>query len=457
MLLREATGKKGLQIAEAIFLKQTAILHRAAKNRSKFVASCRFFKNRKVSHPQIAVPLIQQTAQSAAGKQVLVIQDTTEINFEHHAGYLSRTDAELGPTGNNKDIGFFLHPSIVIDRESGLLLGASDIYLWNRSYAKQNKQEREYAKQPLEEKESHRWISCAQQSKLVLKDATSILLIADREADIYEEFALLPDKRCHVLIRSKQNRNLYGTQQKLYEYLQLQPEAGRLGIQVRQAANRTGRQATLVVRFAQVQIERPLKRFDNSKLPEYIQLNGVWVEETTQSVPSGEKPVRWILLTTAKVEQLSDALELVRCYGLRWQIELVFASMKSEGVNTEASQLETGSALKSLTVLALLTAIRINQLRLSRNDITNTPATILFSQEQILLLEVLTGRLEGATAKQRNPHRKSTIAWAAWVIARLGGWKGYQSESPPGNKTIYEGWKDFNRLFEGWSLAQISP
>lgn len=410
-----------------------------------------------MSPQQIATPLVNQTAQAAQGRQALVIQDTSEINYEHHAGYLDRGDADLGPTGNDKDIGFFLHPNIVLDRETGLLLGASDVYLWNRRYDKQDKQEREYHKQEIEEKESYRWIACAQRSKEALRHAASILFVSDRESDIYEEFALLPDARCDVLVRSKENRRLHEKEEKLYEYLASQPESGRISLQIRQASKRQSRNATLTVRSAHVQIARPKKHSAQSALPEYIELNAVLVEETSGSVPSGEKPIRWVLLTTCKVENLEDALEVIKCYGLRWQIELIFASMKSAGVDIEASQLETGSALKSMAVMSFITALRINQLRLSRTDKSGIPATVVFTEEQLPLLEVLTKKLEGSTAKQKNPHRKSTIAWAAWVIARLGGWKGYASESPPGNKTMYAGWIDFNRLFEGWSLAQISP
>jgi len=437
--------------------KQTAVLHRGCKNRAGFVASCRFFNNSKVNHQQIATPLIKQTAKASEGRQVLVIQDTTELNYEHHAGYLDRADADLGPTGNNKDIGFFLHPCLVLDKETGLLLGASDVYLWNRRYDKQDKHERKYGKQAIEEKESYRWIACAQRSKKILCDATSMLFVSDRESDIYEEFALLPDARCDVLVRSKENRRLHEKAEKLYEYLETQPEAGRINLQIRQTFKRQSRNAMLTVRYGHVQIARPHHHTPQSPLPEYIELNTVLVEETSGSVPLEEKPIRWVLLTTCKVENIEDALEVIKCYGLRWQIELVFASMKSEGVDIEASQLETGSALKSMAVMAFITALRINQLRLSRNDKTGIPATVVFTEEQLPLLEVLTKKLEGSTAKQKNPHSKHTIAWAAWVIARLGGWKGYASESPPGNKTMYAGWIDFNRLFEGWSLAQISP
>ena len=63
---------------------------------------------------------------------------------------------------------------------------------------------------------------------------------------------------------------------------------------------------------------------------------------------------------------------------------------------------------------------------------SSLPAMRVFSPSQIAVLDALTKRLEGRTDKQKNPHPKHTLAWAAWHIARLGGWTGYASERPPG-------------------------
>jgi hypothetical protein len=437
-----------------MLFKKTAILHQSSTSRKDYVAACRFFNNDQVNYQNISKPLVLQTAKAAAGKSIIVGQDTSEINYEDHAGYLSRSDKDLGPVGNNKDLGFFLHPSIVIDEQNEMLLGVSDVYIWNRSYEKQDKYGRQYAKQDIEEKESYRWITAAQRSKEVLKEASSILFVADREADIYEEFIAVPDKRCDVLIRSRANRQLYEREDKLYEVLAAAPEAGNISLNVRSAKNRQARQTSLSIKYSKVCIARPRTAREN--LPAYVELYAIEVKEAATTVPEGGKPICWILLTTKPVNNLSEALHLIRCYALRWQIELVFGTIKSEGLDLEGSELESGKALKSMAVMALITALRINQLRLARNNAA-IPATIIFTFTQIALLHALIKTLEGKTQAQKNNYPAETMAWAVWVIARLGGWKGYsKSESPPGNKTMRIGWNDFNRIYQGWNIAQPS-
>lgn len=51
-----------------------------------------------------------------------------------------------------------------------------------------------------------------------------------------------------------------------------------------------------------------------------------------------------------------------------------------------------------------------------------------FSEEEIEYLELQMKPLEGKTEKLKNPYKKSDLKRYIWVIARLGGWKGYLSE-----------------------------
>lgn len=442
-------------MTEQMLIGKSAILHRLSSTRSNYISNCNFFKRDKVDYQKIIRPFIEQTAKAAVGKSLIVSSDTSEINYENHSEYLSRQDPDLGPVGNNEDIGFFMHPCIVMDEQSEMLLGISDLYIWNRSYGKGNKHDRKYNSLSVEQKESYRWIACALNSKIALKEAASILFVADREADMYEAFAALPDERCNVLIRSRTNRKLHGSDLRLREFLGAQNPAGQIPLTIRNANKRKGRQTTLTVKYSKVQIEQP-ERLSSSSTPDNIELYAVEIKEAAAHLPAGEKPVHWILLTSRKIESLQDALYIAKCYGLRWQIELVFATIKSKGLDLEESELESGKALKSLAAMSLITALRINQLRSGRDN-TEANALIAFTPEQISLLHLLVKKLEGQTERQKNPHPNESMAWAAWVIGRLGGWKGAaRNESPPGNKTMLWGWNKFLNMFQGWEIFKMN-
>lgn len=59
---------------------------------------------------------------------------------------------------------------------------------------------------PIEEKESHKWLRAAAESKQNLSAAQMNTVIGDREADVYEELARVPDERTHLVLWSCQNR-----------------------------------------------------------------------------------------------------------------------------------------------------------------------------------------------------------------------------------------------------------
>ncbi len=63
-------------------------------------------------------------------------------------------------------------------------------------------------------------------------------------------------------------------------------------------------------------------------------------------------------------------------------------------------------------------------------------------------------QLEGETEKQKNSTKSNTLKWATWVIARLGGWKGYKSQRKPGPIVLQKGLARFYHMYEGWSIYQ---
>jgi hypothetical protein len=178
------------------------------------------------------------------------------------------------------------------------------------------------------------------------------------------------------------------------------------------------------------------------------------VRDTT-TVPPGEEPIHWRLLTTHAVPDLAKALEIIDWYRQRWHIEQLFWTLKSQGFDLEASQIETAEALMKLAIMATQAATRVMQLVRARDGKDPRPAEDLFSTDEVNVIADLQAELQGRTERQKNPHPPRSLAWAAWTIARLGGWKGYStSERPPGPLTMRRGLEAFEKICRGYALGR---
>jgi hypothetical protein len=446
-------GKKGAAIASAMFESQSAILNQICDTRANYVGACRFFNNPKVSLENLIQIGVIPSVEAVQGQDVLCIQDTSEIELTNNSGKYRLSDPDLGPLTKETMCGFLLHPSLVLNAVTGFPLALADIYIWNRKFGKEDKHGRNYASLPIEEKESYRWPQRAAAAKEQLAKARQVTIIADREADIYEEFALLPDQKTHLLIRSKSNRQLHGRPDKLFEAIGAERAAACITLEIKANKKRRNRTAQLELRFLKVRLQRPKNA--NKQLPDHVGLYAVEVRELAHSVPKGEEPILWRLLTTHAVDNAGQALQIVQWYAWRWNIEQLFRILKTEGLQIQRSQLETGIALKKLCVMALQTALEIMQLIADRDNESQQRATIIFSKEELIFIKTLIlTKLNGKTSLQQNPHPENSLAWASWAVGRLGGWKGYPSESPPGPITMLRGLTKFQQLFEGWRLAR---
>lgn len=424
-----------------------------ADKRSELVAYSRLLSNPKIKADDLIGQIILPS-KFAENKDVLVIQDTTEFNYQAHINYLDLSDHELGPTGKDNNMGFFVHPGLVIDAETGVNMGFSYIKVWNRQINKLNKEARNYKALPIEEKESYRWIECAQKSKTQLELAKRITIVADRESDIYEEFVKVPDAKTDLIIRSKEDRLLYGEEDRLYSFLSKQALLGQITIKLNtdQRKGQSKRLATLDIVSVPVKIQRPKKAI-NKTLPEFVEMYAIEARE--RNPPPNQTAVCWRLLTTYKSQSYEVAIQVLQRYCMRWQIELLFATIKTSGLNLEDSQLETGKALKVLCVLGLYTCLKINQLKQAREDKTGISAHLVFSREELIVLAAICKKYEGKTDKQKNQYQQNSLAWAAWIIGRIGGWKGYASEAKPGIKTMRDGLIVFYRMYDGFMLSKI--
>lgn len=412
----------------------------------------RWLRNEKVNESSLISAITQHCQQYVSGRDIICIQDTTEYNYNHRRNGRLNED-ELGPVGNNIDVGFFAHPTMVIDLDTSQSLGFSAMEVWTRDKDKLDKNQRKYKSLPIEQKESYRWISSAEQSKKTCQQARSITFIADREADIFELYERVPEENIDVLIRCRGDRLLYQKDESLYEHIEAQPVLGSYQIEVAEnkKKGRTKHQATLDLKATKVNIQRP-NRLNTSDSKPYVTMYAIEAREQAATVQEDQPPVHWVLLTTSPVATYDQAMEVIRKYALRWQIEQLFRLTKSKGLNVEESQLETGRGLINLCLVALQVAIKILQLTQSREQAEAIPATVVFTKLQILLLKTLIVKYEGKTVKQQNPFAEGSLSWASWIIARMGGWKGYNTQAKAGPLTFFRGYYQFIKMFELFEL-----
>lgn len=431
---------------------QSVNIRQISQNRAEQVGYYRFLGNENVTVSELIRSVSDHCEQQVDGLHVLAISDTSEINLQAHAGRLKPEG--LGVVGNNQDLGFFIHPTLVLNAENGFPLGLSAIHLWHRDVDHADKHQRNYKKRAIEEKESYKWLLSAQCSQPFFRTggARMVTYIGDRESDLYEAWATVPEAQTHLLVRACRDRCLLGQAGTLYDYLSEQPCEGTYTVDVvgdpRQG--RTAREAWLAVRIARVQIQRP-STLSAQEYPPSVCLYAVEAKEVAP--PAGEEAIHWRLLTTHAVVCIEQALQVIEWYCWRWRIEQLFATLKLAGLNLEATQLESIEAIQRLSVLALSIAVRILQLVEGRDN-SDLPASVAFTEEQQQCLTHLSLSLQGNTQKQQNPYPPKSLPWATWFIGRLGGWSGYLSQRPPGMPTLVHGLRQFESILLGWKLAQ---
>lgn len=441
--------RRAMQLSSMLYFGRSSSIHEMAVNEAEQKAAYRFLSNGRVEEQTLIKTVVERSSYLCADKELLVIQDTTEINLANHHRRL-KPKTGIGLTGNNKDLGFFLHGSIVLDAATETILGFSDIQLWHREEDKLDKHERKYARLPIEQKESYKWIKACDASKVHLSAASGITFIEDREGDIYEQFARVPDSRTHLIVRCCRDRKLAG-EGSLYEALAACEVSGTYQVELVKDIRKgiESRIAEVEVKFCKVAICKPAKVKSAGKTTA-IELYAIEVRETGTT---DTNPILWRILTTHCVESYEQALVIIGRYRLRWYIEQLFRLLKKKGFRIEDSELETGWAARKLLVMLLNTALRVMQLYLSYDNAQSQAIGQMFDQQEIACLQSLNNTLQGDTASTGNQNNPGTIAWATWVIARLGGWKGYDRKRPPGPLILKRGLDKFNDIYTGWKIA----
>jgi hypothetical protein len=375
---------------------------------------------------------------------IVVVQDTSELAL---GGRRARANG-FGPVGKGGAVGgLLLHAALALEADNGALLGAVDAKVWNRDQGEVTPRR----SRATVDKESQRWLDTTARAGEMLAAARSITVVSDRESDIYEHFATRPS-HVHLIVRGCQNRLIMAeataTSALLFAVLDSIPEQGRFSVEIPAAPGRKARVAELAVRFMPVALRKPAQGAHD--LPATVNLIAVDVRE--MSAPAdGSAPIHWRLLTTHEVSSVTAARRVVDLYRLRWTIEEYFRTLKTAGFDIEDADLSDPRAMMNLVVAASIAAVTVMQLVKGRDGAGKQKLTDAFDPDDQRILEAICARLEGKTARQKNPNPNGTLAFAAWIIARLGGWTGYYGK--PGPKVMRRGLEDFQRIKFGATLG----
>jgi len=394
-------------------------------------AAYRFFSHPKVSSEAILQAHYAQTvARMKQEKEgpLLAHQDTTDLDFTTKP----RT-RNLGYLEGKQLYGLRVH-SCLVTNISGTPLGLLDQYCWVREADEYGKSEDRWRK-PIEEKESIRWINTLNKVQEHVTDIPMVV-IGDREADIYELFTAPRHKNIDILVRATHNRKLATEVPKLKEVMEKETPVASISLEVPRGRERTARSAQLSVSYRAVEIQGPHRGKGNT-----VRLFCVLAQETNP--PEGERPIAWLLLTTYPLLNEQDAVTSLQWYTKRWLIERFHYTLKS-GCQIEELQLEERVRIERALAVYSIVAWRILWMTYQAREQPTSLCTEILKEDEWKVLSMYSNHTH------HPPKEPPSVKAAVLMIAKLGGFMGRKGDGDPGVKVIWRGLQTFSKIYETW-------
>lgn len=429
------------ELAVQLAMQPNGPINQACEDWADTKAAYRFFDNDKVTPGRIRAPHHQRTVERMMQhKRVLAVQDTSFLNYTHHP----KTKG-LGAIGtkSQKQRGLGMHSTLAVTTE-GMPLGLLTQAFFTRPEGEPSHRPQECRQLPIEEKESYRWLQAFEQTLALAPSGVEVITVCDREADIYEMFALAQEKEAPLLVRASSDRALLDDEvRKLWPKVEAQPITGYLAVGILGNDKRQARQATVSVRFTSVTL-RPPWRPNGRKLPP-VTLNAILVREENPP-PDIDEPIEWLLLTNTPVASFDEAQQVIDWYCCRWQIEVFHKVLKS-GCRVETCRLQTTDRLYNFIALMSIIAWRLHWMTYIHRCQPDLPCTAVLTTIE---WEALYMRIHKST---RLPDTVPTVRQAVRWIAQLGGFLGRKSDGEPGVTTLWRGWQRLQDIASTWHLV----
>ena len=432
------------QIAADFFARPGMNIPQACGHRAKTKAVYRFLDHPRVNlHSVLQGHFVATQRRAAAHPVILVVQDTTELNYSAHPA-----TEWLGPLCDKKGvIGLLLHETMAYNVE-GTALGLIDAQCWTRDAELENKREQRYELK-IEQKESSKWLVSLRAAARLQEQCPNSLVISvgDREADLHELFVEAARGGPNILVRAHQNRVVKspseeGGTQGIWEYVGRLPPAGKLMLNVPRRKGQKPRTAELSIRFTAVELQAPKRK------PELGPVSLWAIAAREEQPPEGTEAIEWLLLTSLPVKSFAEAIEKLRWYALRFQIEIYHRTLKS-GCKIEERQLGNAQRLESCLAIDLVVAWRIVHLTKLGREVPQLPCTVFFEDVQWKALVAY------VTKNPVPPAQPPLLGEAIRMMAmHLGGFLGRKSDGEPGTETIWRGLQRLDDVTEMYGVMQ---
>jgi hypothetical protein len=440
--------ERAVKLGEVIAREPNVSLPKQLGEPKEIKAAYRFLQSAQVNYEALVRPHLAQTrAQCQELPTVLLVQDTTELDYQAH-----RKTSGLGPIGNGRHQGFLLQTVLAVEPSSGELLGIAQQDPFVRQPAPKGER---YSERVKRERESQVW-ERAVQAIGAPPEGVLWVHVGDRYSDIYTLFLACLAQQTHFVIRAAQDRCVQDKveevapplkrrkrkagdppQAHLFEMVRGWVACDQQELEVPAEHERKARTATVAMSYGQLRLLAPDKR--ENQLPSIL----VWVVRVWElDPPEGVEPLEWVLLTSLPVQSLEQAWERVGWYRRRWIVEDYHQALKT-GCRMEERQVQSYEGLRRLLGIMAPNAVRVLQLRTLARQQPERPASEVLPTVVVHVVALKTGgEVAGMTVEQ-----------CVARIAQLGGYQGRRSDGPPGWKTLWHGWLKIQTLLEGVHLA----
>ena len=449
--------ERAVEIASAIAHNPAASLPAQMQDGAGTEAAYRFLQMPDVTYEKLIGPHVTQTrAQARKQQQVLLIQDTTEVDYQQHP-----TTTGLGPIGNGTHHGYLLQSVLAVVPASRevLCLMHQEPFLGHPAPKGETRREREQRS-----RESQVWERSVQAIGAP-PAGVQWIHVGDRYSDIFALLSLMGQQQCDFVVRAAQDRcvDLLVEQadapvarrshhprragqeaepkpQHLFEVVRGWSAVGEQELHLDATKQSKARVARVVISFGCLRRLAPQHQQSSELRPLVVWVVRVWEPEP----PEGVEELEWVLLTSVPTATVEQAWQRVDWYRARWIVEDYHQILKT-GCRIELRQLQSYEALRRLLGLLAPTAVRLLQLRAAARDTPERLASEILPMDLVQVVALL--------AKVPVPAAELTAQQCWYTIARYGGYLRRRSGGPPGWKTLWKGWFYIQALLEGVHLA----